>query len=179
MIYVDIDGVIADFTQALLDFVSMQTHRNLDYFQITRFDFFNDLSFYIDRDVHPILQQFSHSDAVHNIKPIKDSDILNYIYDSYDITLLTARPDYCKTHTKTWLDKYNFCYDNIIHDKDKANVIKQDTNAEYLIEDNLEHAINCSKYCNVLLLDKSYNQYSNVPKVRRVADWKEIGDLLL
>lgn len=179
MIYVDIDGVIADFTQALLDFVSMQTHRNLDYFQITRWDFFDDLSFYIDRDVYPILQQFSHSDEVHNIKPIKDSNILNDISAAYDVTLLTARPDYCIEHTVNWLNKHGFKYDNIIHDKDKANLIKCDHSAEYLIEDNLDNAIKCSEYCDVLLLDKLYNQHIDVPTVRRVDDWKEIKDILL
>ena len=179
MIYVDIDGVIADFTQALLDFVSMQTHRNLDYFQITCWDFFDDLSFYIDQDVHPIIQQFSHSDAVHNIKPIEGSHILNDLHESYDITLLTARPDYCKKHTVNWLDRHNFNYDNIIYAKDKANIIKVNATAEYLIEDNLDNAINCADYCDVLLLDKSYNQYLDTPKIKRVADWNEIKDLLL
>jgi hypothetical protein len=91
MLYVDIDGVIADLTEPLLRYVSHITGVNTDNFEIHRYDFFDDLSDYVGTDVNEIVKSFANSEYLTQIRPIEGYKCLNYLYDFFDVTLITAK----------------------------------------------------------------------------------------
>ena len=179
MLYVDIDGVLADLTETILDYIGNNTGVDLTEFEIHNYDFFDDLSDFVGVDVNNLLNEFANSEHMHKIKKINNANYINHLYNRYEVAIITARPEKCKEPTIEWLRDNYILYDKLFFEKDKYKFIERDSMAELLIEDNGETALKVADIVPVFLLDKSYNKFANHYNLTRVSDWNEIRELLI
>ena len=104
-----------------------------------------------------------------------------------ELLIITSRPNELINKTNQWLDQhFHNKFSNILFTnewsksgerKQKSEICKN-LKLDFLIEDNLDYALNCSGYVRrVFLLDKPWNQTENgnLPRdVDRVYNWNEI-----
>lgn len=181
---VDLDGVIADFTNKFLEFYNLKTDSKMN---------FNDWKFYNFWE----LMNITREDAVELINNFYDSrlfDEINLINGAKksieelskenELCIITSRPINFKLKTEAFLNKnfseiaFNVFYSddfNIGQGISKASICER-KNIEIFIEDNVKYALSCSqKGVITFLFDKPWNQnYSNFNGLIRVKSWHEI-----
>ncbi len=119
---------------------------------------------------------------------------VNSLLGKNELFVITSRPSYMIDESKKWLgqhfpdkfsdiifsDEWNDSYFNFFSILFKKKLNKSDIckklDLDFMIEDNLDYAVDCAKKgIKTLLLDKPWNKNAKPPKnVLRVSDWNEI-----
>ena len=125
-----------------------------------------------------------------SLKPFQDAiDTIHALSDSYELHVVTARPDLLAEITKLMLNEHfpdlftSIVFTNHFTNKNisKADVCSQ-LNASYLIDDHLHHAeLAASSGLPVLLFGNyPWNQSTTLSDlITRVNDWQQVRDILL
>lgn len=83
---------------------------------------------------------------------------LDYVKDKFELYYITARPKYVKTTTEQYLRHYNFpSQDNLIFESDKVNTVRR-LKIDYFIDDLPKHLEGLSKVCDVIMIERPYNE---------------------
>jgi len=182
IITIDIDGVIANFSESFTSFIENKTGKPL----VTDrkyFHYYMNVEGLTATEEERLMDEFIRDGGFCRPKiypGAKDSiDVLKSV--GFHIVFLTARP-YNKYRrifrdTTWWMEKHKVNYDAILWDKDKADAIKALHPAFVLfhVEDRDKHAVEVANSgVDVLLFDKPYNQTVIHDKVQRITRWSEV-----
>ncbi|PID87583.1 hypothetical protein CSB07_00700 [Candidatus Gracilibacteria bacterium] len=189
IIAIDCDEVLAASFQYFLDYFDIRKKdgkkakfSDLKYYIFCRNDgFLGENEEYIEKFIKLYLDDEKNlklppvSGALEGIKKLKKFGKKLYI--------ITARQEFLKNYTKSWLGKYfGEVFEDIIfcnHEgggvyKDKSQICKE-VGATLLIEDNLDYALECSeKGVEVILFEKPWNSWRKETnsKIFKVKGWK-------
>ncbi len=169
----DIDGVIANFTQPLLEIIQENYGVNLKISDIYTFDL--NIVLGITRDEGNLLvNQTLKKDLPLN--PGAKETLEQLSRDGHNIYLLTGRYGYLRDITQSWLKEKGIPYTQLhmlnVGEKYRANVDPLDL----IVEDSLVDALEwTNKVKTVLLYDQPWNRTLNVKNLtKRVYSWTEI-----
>ena len=185
-IAIDIDGVLGDDVGAFVKFHNEKYNTNLK-----KQDFYcNKWWLVLNEEVQVLYKKYLEyidSNYFKDMGTIKGSiEALKELGKNHNLFVLTARKNEWMDVTKKWLDKnfpgiFNEIYSTNFHTfKKKKGVNKGEIckriKADYLIDDFVEHANECTNVgTEVLLLDSPWNQnYELLPHIYRMKDWNEI-----
>ena len=169
----DIDGVIANFTQPLLDVIKENYGVNVKINDIYTFDLNIVLGITKDEG-NQLVNQTLKKDLPLNQGAKETLERLSR--DGHNIYLLTGRYEYLRDITQSWLKEKGVPYTQLhmlnVGEKYRANVEPLDL----IVEDSLVDALEWTrKVKNVLLYDQPWNRTLNVRNLtRRIYNWNEI-----
>lgn len=187
IILVDIDGVLADYPASFKNFIRSKTDVWLN---TSSYQIYDEYAKVLGRDK---LEKLKHEYRINGYKrylpvlPYAKKFLDHFYKNGYSIILLTSRPykKYKRMFADTifWLKKNGLKYHSILWDEEKDyGVIKNYLNAAFMVEDNLNFAINVAKLgVKVYLLDKPYNQSpppSNIEIPDRIIRVKSLNEVL-
>ncbi len=186
LIAVDIDDTLGDYTSSLAEFHNQEYNTKL-----TRNDFhsYNFWEVWGGTREESIEKVDNHTKLGHimNVKPLEYSvECIKILKKKNELILITSRPENTtKKETEYWINK-NFpdSFSKIYYSYNKVRMQEGKTkeeicielNVDFLIEDNIDHALDASeKGIKVLLIDSPWNKSKPLSKnITRVKDWKEI-----
>ncbi len=169
----DIDGVIANFTQPLLEVIKENYGLNLKIKDIYTFDL-NIVLGITKNEGTQLIHQTLKKDLPLN-KGAKET-LEKLSREGHNIYLLTGRYDFLRDITQSWLKEKGVTYTHLhmlnIGEKYLADIQPMDL----IVEDSLEDALEWSqKVKNVLIYDQPWNRTLNVRNLtRRVYSWNDI-----
>jgi uncharacterized HAD superfamily protein len=169
----DIDGVIANFTNPLLDVIKENYGLNLKITDIYTFDLNIVLGITKNEGTH-LVHQTLKKDLPLN--PGAKETLEKLSREGHNIYLLTGRYEFLRDITQSWLKEKGVPYTQLhmlnIGEKYMANIQPMDL----IVEDSLEDALEWSqKVKTVLLYDQPWNRTLNVRNLtRRVYNWNDI-----
>ena len=121
------------------------------------------------------------------VKPLKDSvECINILKKNNELILITLRPEHTtKKETEHWINKnFSDSFSKIYYSYNKVRKQEGKTkeeiclelNVNFLIEDNMDHALDASERgIKVLLIDSPWNKSKSLNKnITRVNSWKKI-----
>ncbi len=173
----DIDGVIANFTQPLLDVIKENYGVNLKTSDIYTFDLNIVLGITKDEG-NQLVHQTLKKDLPLN--PGSKETLERLSRDGHNILLLTGRYEYLRDITQSWLKEKGVPYTQLhmlnVGEKYRANIEQIDL----IVEDSLVDALEWThKVKNVLLFDQPWNRTLNVKNLtKRVYSWNEIYEAI-
>jgi uncharacterized HAD superfamily protein len=171
----DIDGVIANFTQPLLEAIKENYGLNLKTTDIYTFNL-NIVLGITKKEGNQLIAQTLKKDVPLNLGAKETLEKLSR--DGHSIYLLTGRYEFLRDITQSWLKEKGVPYTQLhmlnIGEKYRANVEPLDL----IVEDSLEDALEWThKVKNVLIYDQPWNRTLNVRNLtRRVYGWNDIYD---
>lgn len=169
----DIDGVIANFTQPLLDVIKENYNVKLNTSDIYTFDL-NIVLGITKNEGNQLVNQTLKKDLPLN--PGAKETLEQLSREGHNIYLLTGRYEYLRDITQSWLKEKGIPYTQLhmlnVGEKYRANVDPLDL----IVEDSLVDALEWThKVKNVLLYDQPWNRTLNVKNLtKRVYGWNEI-----
>ncbi|ACL69832.1 5' nucleotidase, NT5C type [Halothermothrix orenii] len=184
IIGVDIDGVITDegpddynvWHKALCNFTGENLKRVKDAYNFT--EAYNLSESIIERFLEKNIQQI-YRDA----KPArKAGEKLNRLIDKgFYIYLITARDEKYRKLTENWLDRHNIPYHTLIHEGDKAPLVRK-LGINLFIEDKAENIKEILEYkIPVIVFDRYHNRSlnNNHKKLYRVNNWERAYEIII
>lgn len=187
VICIDIDGVLADYVQCFVDFISEKTGADLRNFVLKDYNIYNALGEIIPgghQRMKFLKQQFQQEghEAGHGRElptiPGSVEALKELKAKGHTVVLLTARPykQYPRLFADTieWLKEKGFVYDALIWDENKEErILKEFPNMICMIEDNVSNALKvANKGKKVYLLEKDYNQGLEHKNIIRAETWE-------
>lgn len=169
----DIDGVIANFTEPLLETIKEKYGLTLKVTDIYTFDLRIVLGITKAEGIQLITETLK-KDLPLNSGAKETLEQLSR--EGHSIYLLTGRYDHLRELTQTWLKEKGVPYTQLhllnIGEKYLANVDSLDL----IVEDSLEEALEWTrKVRNVLVYDQPWNRTLNVKNLtKRVYNWNQI-----
>jgi uncharacterized protein len=169
----DIDGVIANFTEPLLEAIKENYCVNLKISDIYTFD----LNIVLGITRNEGLELVNHT--LKKDLPLNPGakETLNQLSrERHNIYLLTGRFQYLRDITQSWLKEKGIPYTQLhmlnVGEKYKADIEPMDV----IVEDSLLEALEWThKVKNVLLFDQPWNRTLNLKNLtKRVYNWNEI-----
>lgn len=173
----DIDGVIANFTQPLIDVIKENYNVHLNISDIYTFDL-NIVLGITKNEGNQLVNQTLKKDLPLN--PGAKETLERLSREGHNIYLLTGRYEYLRDITQSWLKEKGVPYTQLhmlnVGEKYRANVDPLDL----IVEDSLVDALEWThKVKNVLLYDQPWNRTLNVKNLtRRVYGWNEIYEIV-
>lgn len=185
-IAVDIDEVLAPIFENLVNWHNKQYGTNLELAD----NYSNDLKIWGAESIEEAIKRvqifFSHPHFF-DAQPVKEAThALKKLNKNYELVIITARDKIVEEVTLKWVAKYfpeifravHFTakYSLEGHNRSKSEVLI-DIQANYLIDDSLENAIDAAKTGITVLLfgDYPWNQSATLPKnVVRVENWQKV-----
>ncbi len=171
----DIDGVIADFSQALLETIKKNYGLALNKTDIYCFDL-NVVLGITKSEGKQLIIEVLQKDLPLNTGAKETLEQLSR--EGHSIYLLTSRYDVLRDITQSWLKEKGVPYTQLhllnVGEKYLAKVEPLDL----IVEDSLEEALGWTqKVKNVLVYDQPWNKTLNVKNLtKRVYNWDEIYD---
>ncbi len=169
----DIDGVIANFTQPLLDVIKENYGLSLKKADIYTFNL-NIVLGVTKNEGTNLVHQTLKKDLP--LIPGAKETLEKLSREGHNIYLLTGRYEFLRDITQSWLKEKAVPYTQLhmlnIGEKYRADIQQMDL----IVEDSLEDALEWSqKVKNVLLYDQPWNRTLNVKNLtRRVYNWNDI-----
>ena len=169
----DIDGVIADFSQALLETIKKNYGLALKKTDIYCFDL-NVVLGITKSEGKQLIIEVLKKDLPLNLGAKETLERLSR--EGHNIYLLTSRYDHLRDITQSWLKEKGIPYTQLyllnVGEKYLAKVDPLDL----IVEDSLEEALGWTqKVKNVLVYDQPWNKTLNVKNLtKRVYNWDEI-----
>ena len=185
LIAIDVDGVLANFIPSIADFHNYSYGTNLkkdDFFSLNLHKVWGGTR---EEDIKKV-DEYGESVYLDRLKPVNKSiECINKLKEKNKLIIITSRPDKIYEKTKDWIDKYfsgaflkiYFAYNyERMNPSPKKEDICFELGADFIIEDNLNHAIDCAeKGIKSILIDQPWNQSDELRKnIIRVKDWSEI-----
>lgn len=182
----DIDGVLADYSDAFLDYIKIKKGLPDDIIiKQSEYHFANSLSKYITfEEEGKLAADFVNSGMVRKLTVYDGARELLHTLKSegYKIILITARPykRFRRMYSDTiyWLNSNGIICDKIIWQDNKADAIQSlyPAYTDYFVEDRDKHALEVSSLgVKVILIDKPYNRtLTDSDNIIRVNNIKEV-----
>ena len=171
----DIDGVIADFSQALLETIMKNYGLALKKTDIYCFDL-NVVLGITRSEGKQLIIEVLQKDLPLNVGAKETLERLSQ--EDHNIYLLTSRYDILRDVTQSWLKEKGVPYTQLhLLNEGKKYLAKVDP-LDLIVEDSLEEALGWTqKVKNVLVYDQPWNKTLNVKNLtKRVYNWDEIYD---
>jgi uncharacterized HAD superfamily protein len=169
----DIDGVIADFSQALLETIKKNYGLALKKTDIYCFDL-NVVLGITKSEGKQLIIEVLQKDLPLNTGAKETLERLSR--EDHNIQLLTSRYDVLRDITQSWLKEKGIPYTQLhLLNVGKKYLVKVDP-LDMIVEDSLEEALGWTqKVKNVLVYDQPWNKTLNVKNLtKRVYNWNEI-----
>jgi uncharacterized HAD superfamily protein len=100
------------------------------------------------------------------------------LYDNYQLTILTARPDLFTDVTLKWLNHHEIPFHRLIFDKEKFMACES-LNIDVLIDDAPHYAKEfTAKGRRFLIMDQPYNRNIDHDLMHRVKDWTQVAKII-
>jgi 5'(3')-deoxyribonucleotidase len=135
------------------------------------------------------IKQFVTSPEFAKVEPLEGATkVIEHLSAKYDLAIVTSRQDFYVDLTHRWLEKhFKGKFKHIFFTEyisgEGVKIPKSEfclrIGASYMIEDNLEHAIECAAAGIEVLLfgDYPWNNAKNLPdRVTRVVDWQAVRE---
>ncbi len=177
---IDLDGVSYDFVTPFSKW--LKTNLGVEYndSDIVDYHWYKCIDGLTKKDFMEEFHKFGKSGMYEHLSPIRGSkDVLNYLMNnSKDVWFITGRPPYTFEQTVNALKRdYGISSDRIIYSSGrdyKSNVVNR-LGINVFLDDAPEYATSLANYTNakVYLMDGTYNQDVNSPKITRVYDWED------
>ena len=189
-IAIDIDDVLADFTNSLIRYHNDTYGTSLTIEQFGSYRFWEVWGGTKQEAIKKV-KDFFKSHYSDNIVPVDGSvNCVNLIVPNNELIIVTSRPPYLVKKTQNWVQKYfpniflatyftNNHYTGWGQIKRKSDLCL-DLSIDIIIEDSLEYALECSEErIHVLLLTRPWNKSWYLPhRITRVQSWEEILEKL-
>ncbi|MEF2175019.1 MAG: hypothetical protein V3575_00995 [Candidatus Absconditabacteria bacterium] len=183
---IDLDEVLCEFLDGVLRFHNDIYGTNLVKEHFTSYMFWNHWGGTKQQAIDKVLD-FYKSEYYSNLEIVPYSQkILTELSIHHSLYLITSRQNVVKESTIQRLNKnYLNCFKGFYFtnaysnsgSESKKSIYCDKLKIDLMIEDSVEHALDCSLSSNkVLLLDKPWNQdfFDKDNKISRVNDWLEI-----
>lgn len=184
LIAIDIDDTLVDFMTSLIEFHNEKYNTSLTRDQFSSYNFWEIWGGTME-EARQKVKDYRETHYYNNLQPVLGVvESINFLKKKHGLIIITSRS--ITKGTKEWINKYfpdmfseiYFSYNSYIKSgsgKTKADICKE-LNVDFLIDDSLEYAKECSeKGVKVLLLDQPWNQCEELPKnIIRVNNWKEV-----
>jgi uncharacterized HAD superfamily protein len=173
----DIDGVIANFTQPLLDVIKENYGLNLKISDIYTFNL-NIVLGITKNEGTTLIHQTLKKDLPLIFGAKETLEKLSR--QGHHIYLLTGRYEFLRDITQSWLKEKGIPYTQLhmlnMGEKYLANIQQMDL----IVEDSLEDALEwCQRVKTVLIFDQPWNRTLNVRSLtRRVYNWNQIYQVI-
>lgn len=188
---IDIDGVLADFFDAYLNYHNKIHSTNFLMQDMQRYHFWENKKWNLSENETKLeMLSFSDDPAFEDILVVEGAreGVLELSRRGYEMNLISARPDFLREKTFSWIGR-NFLgvFKNIYFTNsfgasngNKSEVCLK-SGHRTLIEDNLDYADECAeKDIKVFLLNHPYNQCNSLhPNVTRINDWEDLTKHLI
>jgi uncharacterized HAD superfamily protein len=169
----DIDGVIANFTEPLLETIKEKYGLTLTVKDIYTFDLGIVLGI-TKAEGNQLITETLKKDLPLNHGAKETLEQLSR--EGHNIYLLTGRYDHLREITQSWLKEKGIPYNQLHMLNIGQKYLAKVEPISLIVEDSLEEALEWTrKVKNVLIYDQPWNQTLNVKNLtRRVHNWKEI-----
>jgi uncharacterized HAD superfamily protein len=183
---IDIDEVISEFVKPYLEFHNNKFGTNINYEDISRPLFWEDLGYNID-EMQILFDDFQENHLLPENFPLLSGskEGINLLNKKNKLFIITSRPKKIFEQTKKFFDKhfpendFKIFFSGEVHisnnSKSKADICKK-LNIDFLIEDGPKIALDCAKKgIKVFLMDKPWNKdYEHHNNIIKVKNWEEI-----
>jgi uncharacterized HAD superfamily protein len=187
---VDIDDSLFDFISEYIAFNNLKYKTNLkkEDFKSYRFNEFRGGTM---QEAVNSVKEFCYGPFFEKVQPFPNAiEVIKQLKEKNELFIVTSRPIEMKELTFKQISRYfpNTFYDIIFssnhytgaknNGETKAEICKK-IGASLLIDDSLVYAKQCIENgIEVMLLDSPWNQNGCIQGIKRVKNWKEIGELL-
>lgn len=185
---IDFDDILFDFNHKYCQFHNERYGTNLCFDDIYTYDLRAVWNIDMDEAIRRV-HEFISSQMHDEVSPVSGSvKTIKQLSNIYELHLITSREEKFQNKTLNWLNRHFPNIFNKIHftnffGENKIKRMKSEVCIEngikLMIEDAPVHATDLAeKGIEVLLLDKPWNRVETHSSVKRVYDWKEIGQIL-
>lgn len=181
-IAIDVDDVLADTLVTILAYDNKKYNLNYEWKEFNTYKFWNIWNCSKEESLSRV-NDFFESNEGNNISPtIGSKEAIEKLSKKYILHIITGRPKQYDNVTKEFLNKnYNTKFASIAYTAHytKEKPIKKfeickEINAKIIIEDDLEHAIDCANNGIItILMDKPWNQDIYHENIIRTYSWNE------
>jgi uncharacterized HAD superfamily protein len=185
---IDLDDVIIDFVPNFLKFYNQKYRKNINFEDVKSYNFW-EVGIGKNRDeVIKIVGEFFDSEEFNLISLVDGAKkAINKLSLNYQLYTVTSRSTNHKEKTEKYIQKhFSKISIKIIYSGDfykeqgkTKSGLCDELDLNYIIEDNLKYALECSeKLIGVFLFDKPWNQGNINGNITRVKSWEEILELV-
>jgi 5'(3')-deoxyribonucleotidase len=201
----DLDEVLGQFLKSFLKHYNTHNNTFHEFHEFNSYDFTTILKRPYNEIQVEVKAYFNSDEFKHHYEPLPGAiDGFNELLELYDINVVTARPLYTEKDTSNWLQThFDQFHASHLHmgnhhgeegERRKKSQICKEINAQVLIDDCLEYALDCSEHgIDVVLFDwegkYGWNKLhpsapvTELPEnIKRVTNWNEaldaVGDFL-
>lgn len=166
----DLDGVLTNcWTQQVYNEEVINRDESSDFYEFwqTKFHTFSEMKqqFYMEQ---PFL--YTRQNITKNIK-----DLLNRLAKEHDIFYITCRPAAVHSATTIWLNKQGVpSPENLLYSTSDKVAEVRTYDIDYLVEDTLKIAKAVKPFCQVILMEKFYN---DLPEREEFIHIKHLGEV--
>ncbi len=101
-------------------------------------------------------------------------EVVKHLFQRYQLTILTARPDLFYDVTLKWLQLHDIPFHDIMFEREKFRICESH-NIDLLIDDAPHYAEEfSSKGRKFMIMDQPYNRNINHDLIHRVNEWKDV-----
>jgi len=177
---IDLDGVIADFTDYTLPMLNKLYNVNLKRDDITHYNYEKVIGV-SKKEIIKFWEEVKNKKVFRYLKPIKGAlESLSLLSDR-EIYFFSMRPEYYEDDTIAWLKDNNIDYCKLHIGQEDKSITALKEKIDIFIEDNLLQAIMVSEAgIETLLFNQPWNHYGKKlpPLCKRVYSWKEIINIV-
>lgn len=182
----DVDEVLGNLIDPIMEFHNQEYGTNFSKEDVNSYGLEELWGGTKEETLEKVLKFYDHQ-LFHSIQPLPDSQkVLNQLYNSHELHIITSRPKQIQTKTENWVNHYFPKIISGIHfaggwanenAKSKKEICK-DVGIELMVEDCLDFAEDIALLgTNVLLYNYPWNQKENLPEnITRVYSWEDISN---
>ncbi|MEK6839531.1 MAG: hypothetical protein AABX72_01205 [Nanoarchaeota archaeon] len=185
---VDCDEVLAQFIGSFLDYHNRLYGTQLCFEDCTRPELYHVLG-ETNAVTWQRMMDFWDTPTFDEIRPVSGSvEAVRELRKSNALEIVSSRHPGLLAKTETWIERhYEGCFSAIHFNGTDTNVLSRtkldicrERQLDVLVEDSLSNALMCANGRRVYLLDKPWNQCSDLPStITRVYYWDEVVRALL
>lgn len=184
---IDLDAVLVDIITPLLTYINRRHNKCVIQTELTGYEF--NVYFGVDNDtITNDVRDFYKSDCFNTLSPISGAvDGVTKLKKHNQLYIVTARPKYLENKTTDWVTKHfgdafkeiYFTGQALGNKKVTKGEICKDVGIDVLIDDHLDHCIDCVKYgVRAIVLDYSWNRTPIKYDIVRAKNWNDIVEII-
>lgn len=181
---IDLDECLAEFVFGFLNYYNNKHGTYFEAKDFKKYELWSVIGGNRDDAINEVYQ-FYKTDYFKELPVIFGSkNVVEELKKFSEVLIVTSRQNDIADKTTQWLDQhFHNKFSKIIFTNEwgksgvskKKSEICKSLRLDFLIEDNLECALDCARYSKAFLLDKPWNQNKKLPEnIKRVYNWHEI-----
>lgn len=177
MICFDLDGVLADFHRAFLEFLNEELGTDYKPTDIKDYSLTRVIPNFTHQDYEHYFLKFMYSGGFATLPLTRqhyENTLFAMLQDGNEVCYITSRPIEARNDTVKWLAVHGLPISHLIFTHDKASAALQ-LNVDVMIEDNGDNIRNLmTNGVQCILISKPYNLGVTIPGVPRVHTSKQL-----